>query len=140
MRPLPVEFCSEIVQYLDGSSSDLAAVSASTKTFHALATPPLNRHIALRKTASVDRIVRLFHTLGDCAALVQQLELDWTAPSHHGGAVASMMNVRLQRLSGLTYLAVSPALDIFTWAFDDVRTDLPITHYRIKAALVSCKG
>ncbi|KZV92315.1 hypothetical protein EXIGLDRAFT_769081 [Exidia glandulosa HHB12029] len=34
--------------------------------------------------------------------------------------MASMLNVKLRCLSGLTYLSVSPALDIFTWAFDDV--------------------
>lgn len=122
MRPLPVELYSEIVQYLD--RSDLAAVSASTKDFQALATRLLYRHITFHKNSSVGQIVRLLMTIEDRAAdiapLVQRLELDWTARSDRGGPIASMLNVDLPRMSSLTYLSVSPALDIFTWAFDDV--------------------
>ncbi|KZV95533.1 hypothetical protein EXIGLDRAFT_735091 [Exidia glandulosa HHB12029] len=122
MRSLPVELYSEIVQYLD--RSDLAAVSASSKDLQALATRLLYRHITFHKDSSVRQIIQLFMTIANrtayIAPLVQRLELDWTARSDRGGPIASMLHADLPRMSGLTYLSVSPALDIFTWAFDDV--------------------
>ncbi|KZV89812.1 hypothetical protein EXIGLDRAFT_721048 [Exidia glandulosa HHB12029] len=122
MRSLPVELYTEILLYLD--RSELAAVSASTKTLQTLATPLLYRHIVFQKNSSIEQIVRLLTTLDNCthaiAPLIQRLELDWTGRSDRAATIASGLSIDLPRMAGLTYLAVSPALDIFTWAFDDV--------------------
>ncbi|KZV92321.1 hypothetical protein EXIGLDRAFT_749721 [Exidia glandulosa HHB12029] len=113
MPSLPIELYSEIAQYLD--RSDLAALSASTKIFHALATPMLYRDIAIHRSSSVEQLTKLLQTLVDRAAditlLVQRLELDWnTADFSARPSIALMLHVGLLRMSALTYLVINASL------------------------------
>ncbi|KZV95550.1 hypothetical protein EXIGLDRAFT_834257 [Exidia glandulosa HHB12029] len=109
MPSLPMELYSEIAQYLD--RSDLAALSASTKTFHALATPLLYRHVVIHRSPSVEQLARLLQTLVDCAVdfapFVQRLELDWSAADYCGRPIASMLHACLPRMSALTFLVIN---------------------------------
>ncbi|KZV92328.1 hypothetical protein EXIGLDRAFT_718421 [Exidia glandulosa HHB12029] len=151
MSSLPVELYTEIARYLD--RSDLAALSASTQTLHALATPLLYRHIAFSNYASLEhffspfrhiafrepsvgQLFSLLQTLGDCAAdvarFVQHLELDWAGDNDKPTPIMSMLNSDLRRMSGLTYLFVN-RLERFDCLFEDVTLpalrECHITHW-----------
>ncbi|EJD54774.1 hypothetical protein AURDEDRAFT_156552 [Auricularia subglabra TFB-10046 SS5] len=144
-QQLATELYAEIALYL--ARGDLIALSVASRRLNDVAVRLLYARIDLdgkqtpRSTAK-SLLLALKNKKKPIAQFVRHVELHWVPPPKsrdQATELAELLAVVLPRLTNITYFSISPSLDIYGWAFDDVTLPALLQFHSYGPGAISSK-